>query len=147
LARARLERTIRFRAHHHYRLPDRSEFENRALFGDLVEPHPHTWAVTFVAEGEMADVTGFSVDLRALEELVFRLTKGWDGADLNEVIPEVRSGTMLPSCEALAQWLHESASGQMPEGAVLVRVRVAESEDIAATYPPPSEPGRPSDDR
>jgi len=140
LARARLERTVRFRAQHHYRLPDRSEAENRALFGDLVDPHSHDWVVTFVAEGDMAATTGFSVDLPAFEALIEDLMAGWDGAHLNEVIADAVAGDMLPSCEALARWLHQRASARMPGGAVLAYVRVAESSAIAATYPVPPRP-------
>jgi len=135
VARARLERTIRFRAHHHYRLADRSEAENRALFGDLVDSHPHDWTVTFVAEGEMAPVTGFSADLPAFERVIASLTAEWQEADLNQVIPEVRSGDMLPSCEALARWLHERAAPRMPGASRLVHVRVAESPEVAGIWP------------
>jgi len=135
VARARLERTIRLRALHHYRLPDHSEEENRSLFGDLVDPHPHDWTVTFVLEGEMAPVTGFSVDLPAVDAVLAATVEGWDGGDLNRVIPEVERGEILPSCEGIARWLHGRVSDAIPGSARLVRVRVAESDELAASWP------------
>jgi len=135
VARARLERTLRFQAQHHYRLPNHTEEENRELFGELVDSHHHDWAVTFVLHGEMEPLTGFSVDLAALDAVIVELTSGWDGGDLNSVIPEVAAGAMLPSCEALACWLFERAEEMTPGSATLIEVRVAESDALTASFP------------
>ena len=131
---ARFERTYHFTATHHYRRTDWDEARNRAVFGDLADPHEHDWAVTLCTLGRMADVTGFSVDLPALDALAAEVIGDWQGADLNAVVPPVAAGEVLPSCEALAHWLFGVFARRLPEGAELLFVRVAESDEIAAMF-------------
>ena len=45
-----------------------------------------------------------------------------DGADLNQVVPEMGSGHLQPSTEALARWAWERLAEQIPEPAHLIRV-------------------------
>lgn len=137
---ARFERTFRFTATHHYRRSDWDEARNRAAFGDLADPHDHDWTITFATRGPMDPVSGFSVDLPALDAVLAEVLAGWSGADLNAVVPPVRDGEILPSCEALARWLFETVAPRVTGGAELVGVRVAESDEIAAAFPAETTP-------
>lgn len=132
---AQFERTMRFSATHRYRRAEWSETRNREAFGDLVDAHPHDWVVTAVTRGSMAAVTGFSVDLPRLERAMESLISPLRDSDLNQSIPAVREGRMLPSCESLARWFFDELEPHVPAPARLVRVRVAESPEVAATWP------------
>jgi len=132
---ALLEYSVRFRALHHYRHPEWDEARNREVFGALVEPHPHDWVVTVTACGPMAELTGFSTDLPAVEQAVEAVVAPLRDGDLNIGIPEVVEGRMLPSCEALARWFFRAIAPGVPAPARLVQVRVAESDQVAAIWP------------
>jgi 6-pyruvoyl-tetrahydropterin synthase len=133
VAKAALERTIRFRAHHHYRRADWSEARNREAFGPVADPHAHEYVVTVTVRGEI-DAHGFVVDLVALDALLAERILVLDGSDLNERI--FRDGTLQPSNEALARWVWEQLVDRVPAPARLARVRVAESATLAAEYEP-----------
>ncbi|MDP2959465.1 MAG: 6-carboxytetrahydropterin synthase [Longimicrobiales bacterium] len=132
---ARLIRTVRFRAVHHYRQAAWSEEQNRRVFGAQADPHPHDWRVEVHVAGPVDPATGWCVDLDALDARLAALTAGWDGGDLNERIPEVARGEMTPSTENLARWIHGrlAAGGRAP--ARVVEVRVFESDALGSAYP------------
>lgn len=133
MAEATLERSVCFRATHHYRRADWSPEKNREAFGPLGDPHPHDWVVAVRVRGPL-DAHGFVLDLAALDRLLGEVLGVLDGADLNQVVPEMGSGHLQPSTEALARWAWERLAEQIPEPAYLIRVRVAESEGLAAEY-------------
>jgi 6-pyruvoyl-tetrahydropterin synthase len=136
VAEAALERTLRVRAVHHYVRPGWSAEQNRAAFGPVADPHPHDYVVSVTVRGPL-DADGFVVDLCALDELLAQEIGVLDGGDLNRLVPEVRSGGLQPSTEAIARWLWMRLEGRIPGTARLVRVRVAEGPDLAAEYPAP----------
>lgn len=63
----RLIRRSRFKAYHHYHRPEWSEAENRRNFGDQVDSHSHDWLVELELVGPIGEETGFSMDLRVVE--------------------------------------------------------------------------------
>lgn len=133
---ALLVRTVRFSAGHRYRRPDWSEERNRRVFGPSAHPHGHNYAVDVTVRGEIDAETGFVADLAALdrlldEEVVARL----DSRDLTEVVPAFRPGEEIPTTESLARWIFHRLQDRIPGDARLVRVRVAESDTLAAEYP------------
>lgn len=150
---ARLIRTHRFRATHHYRRPAWTEEENRRVFGPQADPHAHDWRVEVHVAGPLDPQTGWCVDLGALDAALGRITLGWDGGDLNALIPEVAQGVMTPSTENLARWIHarldEALVALGGPGAALdgpggasgdgrpraVEVRVFESDDLGSVWP------------
>ena len=130
-----LLRTVRFKASHRYGVKEWTEEENRAVFGDNVDPHSHDWSMEVTVTGPVHDDTGFVVDLTALdlalrEEVLDRL----EGADINQAVPEVRDGTLQPSTENLARWFFERLSPRIPGPARLARVRLFEGPDLGAEY-------------
>lgn len=134
MGEASLVRTVRFNAAHHYGRPQWTDDENRRAFGANADPHRHDWAVEVTVRGAIDERTGFVVDLAALDERLRGLVEALDQADLNEAIPEVREGRMVPSTESLARWFWERLAPDVPGEARLVRVRIAESDTLAAEY-------------
>ena len=133
MSEASLVRTVRFSAGHHYGRPDWDEQRNRETFGEGVHPHGHNWSLTVTVRGEVDPETGFVVDLPALDELLQReVVSRFDQRDLNAEIAPVREGVLQPSTEALATWLFERLAPLVPGDARLVRLRLAESDALAA---------------
>ena len=57
-----------------------------------------------------------------------------DHQHLNSALPEFAAGGAIPTSESLVRWIHEQLADAMPEGAQLVRLRLAEDEDLAAEW-------------
>lgn len=129
---AALVRVLRFAALHHYWKPDWSEERNRAVFGELTEPHPHEFRIEVAVSALPDPETGFLVELGALDALLFEVLAPFRGGDLNEAIPEVREGRILPSTEALAAWIWDRLAGRIPGGGSLHRVSVWESDELGS---------------
>lgn len=132
---ARLIRTVAFRASHHYWRREWSEEENRRVFGPQTRPHAHDWRVEAHVVGPVDESTGWAADLAALDAELAGVTAGWDGGDLNALVPPISSGALMPSTENMARWIFEQLQGRIPGPAVLVEVRVFESPDLGAVYP------------
>lgn len=130
------ERSATFTASHHYRHPAWSDERNRAVFGQLTEPHDHEYRATVWIRGSMAPVTGFATDLPALDAALEELFGPLHGSDINRFVPEFATGELLPSCENLARWAYVELGRRLPHARV-IRVRIAESPDLAAEYPAP----------
>jgi len=134
MGEAALVRTVRFRARHRYWRPEWTEGENRRVFGDSAESHGHDYAVHVTLHGPIDEQTGFLVDLAALDQLLGDVMRPLDETDLDRVIPEAHEGVMIPSTENLARWFWERLAPRIPGSASLVRVRVEESDTLAAEY-------------
>lgn len=135
MTQARLIRRARFRARHHYARVGWSEEENRRVFGDQSDPHEHHWMVEVHVVGPMDEGTGFAAELGVIDDAMRTVMAGWDGGDLNVLIPEVADGGMQPSTESLARWLYGRLERAIPPPAHLARVAVFESRDLGARYP------------
>jgi 6-pyruvoyltetrahydropterin/6-carboxytetrahydropterin synthase len=132
-----LERRYRFSASHLYRRPDWSEEENRRRFGKCANlpGHGHNYRLWIGVQGEIDPATGFVVDLGRLDDVVKeRVVERLDHQHLNSALPEFAPGGAIPSSESLVRWIHEQLAGALPGGARLVRLRLAEDEDLAAEW-------------
>jgi 6-pyruvoyltetrahydropterin/6-carboxytetrahydropterin synthase len=130
-----LTRTVGFRAIHRYYKPEWSAETNRARFGWTSEApgHPHDYSCAVTVSGRPDPDTGMIADLPALDRLLAELvTAPLDGKHINLDVPEFAYGQLLPSCEALAQYLFARIAPRLPEGTELVRVRVAEDATLHA---------------
>ena len=74
------------------------------------------------------------LELGALDALLEELVGPLRESDLEEAIAEVRDG-MIPSTENLARWAFDRLAGRMPGTSRLVKVRLAESDALAAEFP------------
>ncbi len=112
---------------------------NREVFGANVEPHSHEWRLEVAVRGPIDPDTGWSVDLGALDRVLeTEVRRRFEGSDLHREIPAVAEGTIQPSTEELARWFYRRLESRMPTGARLVRVRLWESPDLGAQFPPPA---------
>jgi len=132
MSRASLLRVVRFRATHRYGVSTWSGEENAAAFGALSEVHEHAFRVELAVEGIPHPVTGFVIDLPALDRILLEeVIEPLDGSHLNDRIPEFREGLLQPSTEALARWIGDRVRARISPPTHLRRVRVWESEDLA----------------
>ena len=132
---ARLIRRVHFTAAHRYGAPDAPSSRDRARFGDQAEAHTHRWTVEVHVVGPVDPDTGWLTDLLALDEALDEITRGWDGGDLNALVPEVASGEMQPSTENLSRWLYRALAPRVADPAELDEVRIFESPDLGSAYP------------
>jgi 6-pyruvoyltetrahydropterin/6-carboxytetrahydropterin synthase len=136
-----LTRTVGFRAVHRLYRPDWTEARNRQVFGPLSDPpgHPHDYRCAVTVSGPIDGRMGVVVDLVELdrilqEEVVSRL----DGKHLNEDVPGLGYGQMLPTCEAVAMDVYRRIAPRLPQGVTLERVRIMEDPTLYADYTGPS---------
>ena len=80
----------------------------------------------------MDPVTGFVTSLEDLDAAIGSIVEPLREAHLNDVVPEVRRGEILPSCEALARWFFLRLRDELPEGARMVAVDLDESDALGA---------------
>ena len=132
---AYLTRTVGFQATHRYYKPAWTAEENRARFGWTSEApgHPHDYTCAVTVTGPPDPNTGMIVDLSVLDRLLAELVVApLAGKHINLDLPEFAYGRLLPTCEALAQYLFARIAPRLPEGVELVRVRVAEDATLHA---------------
>ena len=130
-----LTRTVGFRAVHRLYRPDWTAAMNRQTFGPLSDPpgHPHDYRCAVTVSGPVDDRMGMVVDLAELDrilqdEVVGRL----DGKHLNQDVPGLGYGEMLPTCEAIAIDLYRRIAARLPSGVALERVRIMEDPTLYA---------------
>ena len=132
-----LERVYRFSASHLYRRPEWSEEENQKRFGRCANlpGHGHNYRLTVSVAGEPDPLTGFVVDLGQLDRIVHeQVLATIDHRHLNEAIDPFRAGGSIPSSENLLVWIRERLRTALPDGARLRALRVAEDDDLAASW-------------
>lgn len=132
-----LERLYRFSSSHLYRRPTWSDEENSRRFGKCAIPpgHGHNYRLTVRVTGPVDPETGFVVDLPALDEAVRKFVLDpMDHRHLNEAIAEFAAGARIPSSENLVLWIRERLAAALPEGCRLVGLRLAEDDDLAASW-------------
>jgi 6-pyruvoyltetrahydropterin/6-carboxytetrahydropterin synthase len=129
----RLTRMVRFRAEHHYWMPDWTAERNRETFGRLGQPHGHEYQCEVTVSGPVEARTSMVVDLGVLDRILEdEILRPLDGRNLNRDIPEFAAGRTLPTCEALAAWLFRRIAPRLPDGVRLEQVGVAEDPTLRA---------------
>ena len=128
-----LTRTVTFKASHCLRLAGLTDEENRARFGWTVDQHGHDYRVSVTVSGPQEPGTGMVIDLVQLDHLLRdEVTAPLYGTSLNDSLPPVAAGTVLPVCETLAAWCFARIAARLPAGVRLERVRVAEDDTLHA---------------
>ena len=85
------------------------------------ERHSHDYRLDVVVRRDDLDERGMVVDLDVLDAALSGAARRIDGADLDQVIPEVDAVTV----EVFARWLHDqlaAALGPLPGANLAVRV-------------------------
>ena len=132
MAKVQFARRVRFTASHHYELKQLSRGENAHMFGEANQVHEHTWELTIWVEGPVDAATGMMVDLPAIDRILEReVVAPFHQKHINEVDPFFEN--RQPTTEVLASYF---ANRLMPhlEGGELVRLRIAECEDLFAEW-------------
>ena len=138
---AQLTRTVRFAAAHRYFRAEWTEAENRARFGACSNPHGHghNYLLEVCVQGEIDPVTGFAVDLAALDALLQRtVVEPLDHQHLNYVVTEFAAGTLVPTSENILLVLWPRIAAGLPAGAQLVRLRLHEDDLLFVDYVGPA---------
>lgn len=130
-----LGRRITISMAHRLNNPHLSEAQNRALYGKCNNPngHGHEYVVEATCGGEIDPVTGFSVDLGAIDAALRReIFERFDHRDFDADFPELAH--VISSGENLAKVFWDLLAPHVPEGATLARVRVEETEKNSFEY-------------
>jgi 6-pyruvoyltetrahydropterin/6-carboxytetrahydropterin synthase len=136
----RLTRRVRFSAAHRYHRPEWSEEQNRRTFGPCANPHGHghNYLLEVSVEGAIDPLTGYSVDLGALDELLRReVLVPLDHQHLNHAVPAFAPGALIPTTENIVAWIWERIEPHLPEGVRLVSLRLHENEEFFVDYAGP----------
>jgi 6-pyruvoyltetrahydropterin/6-carboxytetrahydropterin synthase len=134
-----LTRRVTFAAAHRYRIPDWSDARNEATFGPCARPnyHGHGYVCDVTVTAPVDPVTGFLVDLGALDAVLQREVRDrFDHRNINLDVPEFADGRMIPSGENLARFIAERVQGALGSAARVTRVVVAEDATLSATWEP-----------
>jgi len=128
-----LTRVVTFQARHRYHVARWADADNRARFGALSDSHPHEYRCEVTVRGPVERATGMILDLAELDAILDQeVLQPFSGQDLNQAIPEVASGTTLPTCEVFAAHLFHRIVARLPSGVLLERVRIAEDPTLHA---------------
>lgn len=134
---ADLTRRISFSAAHRYHRAEWSAEQNRDVFGACNNPHGHghNYVLDVTVRGEIDPLTGFSVDLRALDALLSDEVAGrLDHQHLNHAVRTFRDGGVVPTCENIAAYLWPRLERSLPSGVELRRIRLHEEPGLYVDY-------------
>ena len=134
-----LTRRVTFAAAHRYRIPAWSDARNEATFGPCARPnyHGHGYVCDVTVTAPVDPVTGFVVDLGALDAVLQREVRDrLDHRNINLDVPEFADGRLVPSGENLARFIGERVQGGLGATARVTRVVVAEDATLSATWEP-----------
>ncbi len=126
-----LTRAYEFSAAHRLAHPDRSDEENRRLYGKCANPEPHGHAYRFevTVSGEPDPRTGLVADVAAIDEAVRRVLDAFDHRYLNVEVPPF--DRVLPTAERIAEHIWGLLAKDVPR---LARVIVYETPRSAFAY-------------
>jgi len=134
---AELTRSVAFSAAHRYARPEWSDEQNRRVFGACANPvgHGHRYVLEVTVRGGVDPITGFSVDLAALDALLRReVIEPLDHQHLNHVVDEFRDGRMIPTAENIVALLWPRIADGLPAGVELRRLRLHEDADLHVDF-------------
>lgn len=132
-----LTRRVTFAAAHRYRRPEWSDERNEEVFGNCARLpwHGHTYTCDVTVSGPVDGVTGFVIDLRALDAALAReVMQRFDHRTINTEVAEFAEGKLVPSCENLAAFIAEKMQFALGTGVRVTRVWLSESPTLWAEW-------------
>lgn len=125
-------RKVRFKATHHYQRADKTAQWNRDRFGEAGNVHEHEWELTIWLQAPIDMETGMMVDLGDVDAILQReVTNRFHKGDINRADPYFANHP--PTTEVLAGYFAKLLANLFLP-AELVRLRVAESEDLFSEW-------------
>lgn len=118
--RASLTRRVTFSAAHRYRRPEWDDARNAEVFGKCAWPnwHGHTYVCEVTVGGEIDPLTGFCVDLAALDAVLrAHVVDVMDHRNLVLDVPEFAEGRLIPTTENIAAWIARVVQAELDQGA------------------------------
>jgi 6-pyruvoyltetrahydropterin/6-carboxytetrahydropterin synthase len=134
-----LTRRVTFAAAHRYRVAGWSDERNTATFGACARPnyHGHSYVCDVTVTGTLDPVTGFVVDLGALDRaLQTEVRDRFDHSNINLDVPEFGDGGLMPTGENLARFIHEKVQRALGSAATVTRVTISEDATLSTTHEP-----------
>lgn len=134
-----ITRRATFAAAHRLYRPEWDDARNVAVFGRCANPggHGHNYVLEVTIGGDLDAETGMIADLKWVKEVVDRhVVDRVDHRNLNTDVEQLRG--VVPTAENLALHFWSWLVGPISERARLVRIRVQETENNAATYEAPA---------
>jgi 6-pyruvoyltetrahydropterin/6-carboxytetrahydropterin synthase len=134
-----LTRRVTFAAAHRYRVAGWSDERNAATFGACARPnyHGHSYVCDVTVTGTLDPVTGFVVDLGALDRaLQTEVRDRFDHSNINLDVPEFGDGGLMPTGENLAKFIYERVQRALGSAATVTRVTIAEDATLSTTHEP-----------
>lgn len=131
-------RRATFAAAHRLYRPAWDVARNEAVFGKCANPggHGHNYVLEITIAGELDPETGMIADLKWVKEVVDRyVIDHVDHRNLNTDVPFLEG--VVPTAENLARAFWDRLAAPISEQARLVRVKVQETENNAASYEVP----------
>ena len=118
-----------FSAGHRYWLADRTEDENKRLFGPYASPynHGHNYTLDVTIAGDVHVKTGMVVNIKQLDDVVRkRIIAQFDGKSINDEVNYFKSHTS--SVENILQFTKDelTSPGTLPQGTELIGLRLEE---------------------
>jgi 6-pyruvoyltetrahydropterin/6-carboxytetrahydropterin synthase len=129
-----LTRAVGFHASHRYYRPEWSESRNREVFGSLADSpgHGHDYQCAVTVGGTLGE-TGMILDLALLDRILSEeVVRPFAGKHFNLDVPDFAYGRMLPTCEAIAEYVFRRIAPRLPDGVALERVRILEDPTLYA---------------
>lgn len=114
-----LTRVVEFSATHRLGTPE--------TFGKAAHEHGHQYQCRVTLAGSVEPTRKGVMDLKALDTLLEREVRSFEGRSLNEFLP-------LPTGEALAVYVWGRLVSQLPAGVRLHAVRIQESPNLYSEY-------------
>ena len=123
-----LSRAVEFSTSLRYALPDLSEAENLARFGDRARQHGHNYRLELTVRGEVDPVTGMVTDLKDIQDVLDReVMDRFDHRDLNCDTPYFEK--LVPTPENFVRVLRELLVEALPPAVRLARLRLQPDAD------------------
>lgn len=127
-----ITRKAEFSASHVCRIPELSEAENKAIFGDEANPngHGHNYVVEVTLEGDPDKTTGMVLDLKVLKDILEEeIVQPMDHRFLNYEVPPF--DRVIPTAENVAREIWRRLEPRLNSpGSKLAKVRVFETDDL-----------------
>jgi 6-pyruvoyltetrahydropterin/6-carboxytetrahydropterin synthase len=123
-----MTRRVLFSAAHADWLPERSAYENAAIFGSDASPEPygHNYFLDVTVEGEIDPQTGIIVNIKEIEQVVKQqVVQNLDRRFLNRSVAYFRDTPVTPA--TLLSYVREQLEGALPSAVTLAALRLEET--------------------